>query len=95
MVKEAKIYVAGHRSLAGSAIMRELKSQGYDNITTRTSSDLDLLSQPAVNQFFPTKQPDYVFLAAAKVGGFMDNNTYPAEFFYDNIMRKFYVNSGR
>jgi len=86
MDPESKIYVAGHRGLAGSAIMRELQTQGYSNFVVRTSSELDLRNQQAVNQFFEDEKPDYVFLAAAKVGGILANSTYPAEFIYDNIM---------
>lgn len=84
--KNARIYVAGHRGLAGSAIMRKLESLGYTNLITRTSSELDLRSQTAVNQFFNAEKPDYVFLAAAKVGGILANSTYPAQFLYDNLM---------
>ncbi|MEJ8801778.1 GDP-L-fucose synthase [Pontibacter sp. H249] len=82
----AKIYVAGHRGMVGSAICRKLKEAGYNNLITRTSSELDLRSQEAVNTFFETEKPDYVFLAAAKVGGIHANNTYRAEFIYDNLM---------
>ena len=84
--KDARIYVAGHRGLAGSAIVRKLESMGYGNLITRTSSELDLRNQAAVNHFFNTEKPDYVFLAAAKVGGILANSTYPAQFLYDNIM---------
>jgi len=81
-----KIYVAGHRGLVGSAIYRELKNQGYENIITRTSSQLDLRDQREVEEFFSKEKPDFVFLSAAKVGGILANNTYPADFIYDNIM---------
>ena len=83
--KNSKIYVAGHRGLAGSAIVRKLKKEGYDNLLLRTSSELDLRNQQAVQSFFEAEKPDYVFLAAAKVGGILANNTYPAEFLYDNL----------
>ncbi len=86
MEKSAKIYVAGHRGMVGSAIHRRLTAEGYTNIVTRTSSELDLKDQAAVKEFFDSEQPDYVFLAAAKVGGIMANNTYRAEFLYDNLM---------
>ena len=85
MNKDAKIYVAGHRGLVGSAIINTLKRQGYDNFITKTHSDLDLTDQHSVRDFFQTERPEYVFLAAAKVGGIMANNTYPAEFIYDNL----------
>ncbi len=84
--KQAKIYVAGHRGMVGSAIVRQLQNDGYENIITRTSSALDLRRQEAVADFFATEKPDYVFLAAAKVGGILANNTYRAEFLYDNLM---------
>jgi len=85
MEKEAKIYVAGHRGLVGSAIVRNLKSKGYTNVIGRTHSELDLTNQAAVNEFFETEKPDYVVLAAAKVGGINANNTAPAEFAYINM----------
>ena len=81
----AKIYVAGHRGLVGSAILRRLQSAGFDNVVLRTSKELDLRNQEDVAAFFKTEQPDYVFLAAAKVGGILANNTYPAEFLHDNL----------
>jgi len=81
-----KIYIAGHNGMVGSAIHRKLEEQGYNNIVTRNSSELDLRNQQAVAEFFENEKPDYVFLAAAKVGGIMANNTYRAEFIYDNIM---------
>ena len=86
MEKSAKIYIAGHRGMVGSAIERKLRSEGYHNITARTSSELDLRNQQAVNAFFDLEKPDYVILAAAKVGGIHANNTYRAEFIYDNLM---------
>lgn len=86
MNREVKIYVAGHRGLVGSAIMRKLASHSYNNIIYRTSPELDLRDQPSVNQFFATEQPEYVFLAAAKVGGILANRTYPAQFIYENII---------
>ena len=86
MEKSAKIYIAGHRGMVGSAIERKLRSEGYHNIIARTSSDLDLRNQQAVNAFFDLEKPDYVILAAAKVGGIHANNTYRAEFIYDNLM---------
>ena len=86
MEKSAKIYIAGHRGMVGSAIERKLKAEGYHNIITRTSSELDLRNQQAVNAFFDLEKPDYVILAAAKVGGIHANNTYRAEFIYDNLM---------
>lgn len=86
MEKEAKIYIAGHRGMVGSAIHRALTSRGYENIITRSSSELDLRNQQAVADFFAEEQPDYVFLAAAKVGGIVANNTYRADFIYENLM---------
>ena len=85
MDKNAKIYVAGHRGLVGSALMRQLNKQGYSNLVTRTHAELDLTNQQAVADFFQTEKPEYVFLAAAKVGGIHANNTYPAEFIYENL----------
>lgn len=85
MEKEAKIYVAGHRGMVGSAIVRELEKLGYQNIVTRTSAELDLRNQTAVDAFYQSEKPDYVFVAAAKVGGILANNTYRAEFLYDNL----------
>jgi len=81
-----KIYVAGHRGMVGSAILRKLQKEGFKNLITRTSSELDLKDQVKVRSFFETERPDYIFLAAAKVGGIMANNTYRAEFLYDNLM---------
>jgi len=86
MNKQAKIYVAGHRGMVGSAIVRKLEAMGYTSIITRSSKELDLRNQQAVASFFATEKPDYVFLAAAKVGGIVANNTYRAEFIYDNLM---------
>ena len=86
MEKESKIYVAGHRGMVGSAIVRELKRQGYANIITRTHSELDLTDQRAVNDFFAQECPEYVFLAAAKVGGIIANAQHPADFMYENMM---------
>lgn len=86
MEKEAKIYVSGHRGMVGSAIVRELIRLGYAHIITRTSKELDLKSQTAVEQFYADVKPDYVFLAAAKVGGIHANNVYRADFLYDNLM---------
>lgn len=86
MNKEDKIYIAGHRGMVGSAIARKLKKEGFTNIVTRTSKELDLRNQAAVQAFFAAEQPDHVFLAAAKVGGIMANNTYRGEFLYDNLM---------
>jgi GDP-L-fucose synthase len=85
MDKNAKIYVAGHRGLVGSALMRQLDAQGCKNIVTRTHAALDLTNQQAVAEFFKAEKPEYVFLAAAKVGGIHANNTYPAEFIHENL----------
>ena len=85
MEKQAKIYVAGHRGMVGSAIYRRLKELGYENIITRTSKELDLRDQQAVKEFFENEKPEYVFLAAAKVGGIMANNIYRADFLYENL----------
>lgn len=86
MDAQSKIYVAGHRGMAGSAIVRKLNQQGFHNIIGKTSAELDLRNQQAVTDFFKTEKPDYVFFAAAKVGGILANNTYRAEFIYDNLM---------
>jgi GDP-L-fucose synthase len=86
MDKAARIYVAGHRGLVGSAIVRRLQAEGYANLILRTSAELDLRNQAAVADFFAQEQPDYVFLAAAKVGGIVANSSYPADFIYDNLM---------
>ncbi|PTX20104.1 GDP-L-fucose synthase [Pontibacter mucosus] len=86
MHKDSKIYVAGHRGMVGSAIVRTLQKEGFTNIITRTSQELDLRNQAAVEHFFEEEGPEYVFLAAAKVGGIQANNTYRADFLYDNLM---------
>ena len=86
MLKESKIYVAGHRGMVGSAIVRNLKAKGFSNIVTRSSSELDLRNQQNVNAFFEEEKPDYVFLAAAKVGGIVANNKYRGQFIYENLM---------
>jgi GDP-L-fucose synthase len=86
MEHSAKIYIAGHRGMVGSSLERKLRKEGYNNIVTRTSAELDLKNQQAVNEFFEKEKPAYVILAAAKVGGIHANNTYKAEFIYDNLM---------
>ena len=86
MEQTAKIYIAGHRGMVGSGLERKLRKEGYNNIVTRTSNELDLRNQQAVNDFFEKEKPQYVILAAAKVGGIHANNTYRAEFIYDNLM---------
>jgi GDP-L-fucose synthase len=86
MNKDSKIYIAGHRGLVGSALTRKLREQGYSNLVLKTSKELDLRRQADVETFFAHEKPEYVFLAAAKVGGILANNTYKAEFIYDNIM---------
>jgi GDP-L-fucose synthase len=86
MNKQDKIYIAGHRGMVGSAILRALQAQGYSNFLLRTSAELDLRNQQAVADFFAAEKPDYVFLAAAKVGGIIANNTYRADFIYENLM---------
>ncbi len=85
MDKSAKIFVAGHKGLVGSAITKHLQKLGYSNLITRTRGELDLTKQAAVENFFASEKPEYVFMAAAKVGGIYANSHYPAEFFYDNI----------
>lgn len=85
MEKQSKIYIAGHRGMVGSAIQRKLEKEGFTNMVTRTSKELDLRNQQQVADFFAAEQPEYVFLAAAKVGGIIANNTYRAEFLYDNL----------
>ena len=85
MDKDARIYVAGHRGLVGSAIWNNLQSKGYTQLTGRTHTELDLLDSLAVRRFFDTEEPEYVFLAAAHVGGIMANNTYRADFIYQNL----------
>ena len=86
MEKHSKIYVAGHRGMVGSAIVRALRAQGYENIITRTHAELDLTDQQAVRDFFASERPEYVFLAAAKVGGIEANDRHPADFMYENMM---------
>ena len=86
MDKNAKIYVAGHTGMVGSAIIRELRRQGYNNIVTRTHRGLDLIDQAATEKFFEEERPEYVFLAAAKVGGIVANSSSLADFMYDNMM---------
>src|SRR5580698_7976307 len=86
MKPDSRIYIAGHRGLVGSAIHRELTRLGYTNILTRTRDQLDLLNTNEVNNFFAKEKPEYVFLAAAKVGGILANNTYPADFIHDNLI---------
>ena len=86
MEKTSKIYIAGHRGMVGSAIMRNLQSKGFTNFVTRTSKELDLRNSQAVSDFFVEEKPDYVFLAAAKVGGIQANNVYRADFIYENLM---------
>lgn len=86
MDKQAKIYVAGHRGMVGSAIVRRLKAEGYNNLLLKTSSELDLRNQAGIDQFFEAERPEYVFVAAAKVGGINANNIYRAEFLYDNLL---------
>ncbi|MEG2917999.1 MAG: GDP-L-fucose synthase [Clostridium sp.] len=86
MNKNSKIYVAGHRGLVGAAIVRNLKEKGYENIIHRTHDELDLKNQNMVREFWEKEKPEYVFLAAAKVGGILANNDYPADFIYDNLM---------
>ncbi len=86
MERDSKIYIAGHRGLVGSALLRKLQEEGYTNIVTRTSKELDIRRQSEVEAFFAAEKPEYVFFAAAKVGGILANSTYKAEFIYDNIM---------
>jgi GDP-L-fucose synthase len=86
MHKQSKIYIAGHRGLVGSAIVRKLNQEGFSNLLTATSKELDLREQAATRDFFAQERPDYVFLAAARVGGILANNTYPADFIYQNLM---------
>ncbi|HVW76466.1 MAG TPA: GDP-L-fucose synthase [Alloacidobacterium sp.] len=86
MDKDSRIYIAGHRGLVGSAIERSLKRSGYSNLLTRTRAQLDLTNAAAVNEFFIENSPEYVFLAAAKVGGILANNTYPADFIHENLL---------
>jgi GDP-L-fucose synthase len=86
MEKSSKIYIAGHRGMVGSSVLRALQAKGYTNFVLKTSAELDLRNQQAVADFFTVEKPDYVFLAAAKVGGIVANNTYRADFIYENIM---------
>ena len=86
LTTESKIYVAGHRGLVGSAIMRQLEKRGFTQLVTRTHAEMELSNQQQVQNFFAEEKPDYVIMAAAKVGGIYANNTYPAEFIYDNLM---------
>ena len=86
MIKKPKIYIAGHRGMIGSAIDRKLKNLGFNNILTRSRDELDLTNQTQVQKFFEAEKPDQVYLCAAKVGGVYANNTFPAEFIYDNLM---------
>ncbi len=86
MEKKSKIFVAGHRGMVGSAIVKDLENQGYTNIIYKTSTELNLIDQQAVHSFFESEKPEYVFLAAAKVGGIIANNTYRADFIYENIL---------
>jgi GDP-L-fucose synthase len=86
MEKKSKIFVAGHRGMVGSAIVKDLENQGYTNIIYKTSTELNLIDQQAVRSFFESEKPEYVFLAAAKVGGIIANNTYRADFIYENIL---------
>ena len=85
MEKNSKIYVAGHRGLVGSAIIRQLKKNGYNNLLLKSHAELELADQQKVFNFFKEQKPEYVFLAAAKVGGILSNNTYPAQFIYSNL----------
>jgi GDP-L-fucose synthase len=91
MDKNSKIYVAGHRGMVGSAIVRKLENEGYTNVVTRTSKELDLRRQLYVENFFASEKPEYVFLAAAKVGGIVANNSYPADFMYENMIMEMNV----
>ncbi|OGW58109.1 MAG: GDP-fucose synthetase [Nitrospirae bacterium RIFCSPLOW2_12_42_9] len=91
MEKESKIYVAGHRGLVGSAILHNLQEEGYNNIVIRTHRELDLCNQQEVRAFFEKERPEYVFLAAAKVGGILANSTYPADFIYNNLAIQIYA----
>jgi GDP-L-fucose synthase len=85
VIKNSKIYVAGHRGLVGSALIRKLQSEGFTDILSRTHAELDLTRQDSVEAFFKEEKPEYVFLAAAKVGGIWGNNMYPAEYIYNNL----------
>ena len=94
MDKNAKIYVAGHRGLAGSALVRRLKRGGYTNLVTRTHAELDLTDTAATRAFFAAERPEYVLLAAAKVGGILANDTYPADFIRENLAIQTNVRAG-
>jgi GDP-L-fucose synthase len=83
--KDSKIYIAGHRGMVGSAIHRKLQEKGFTNFILKTSKELDLRNQQAVSDFFQSEKPEYVFMAAAKVGGIIANNTYRADFLYENL----------
>jgi len=89
--KDSRIYVAGHRGLVGSAIVRNLHARGFENLILRTRAELDLCNQSAVNAFFEREKPEYIFLAAAKVGGILANNTYPADFIRDNLLIQTFI----
>ena len=91
MEKNSKIYIAGHLGLVGSAITRALVSRNFTNLVLKTRAELDLLDQTAVEKFFQKEKPEYVFLAAAKVGGIMANKTHPAEFIYENLLVQAHV----
>ncbi|HLX63633.1 MAG TPA: GDP-L-fucose synthase [Planctomycetota bacterium] len=91
MNKDSRIYVAGHRGLVGSAIVRNLHARGFENLILRTRAELDLCNQSAVNAFFEREKPEYIFLAAAKVGGILANNTYPADFIRDNLLIQTFI----
>jgi GDP-L-fucose synthase len=91
MEKDAKIYVAGHNGLVGSAIVRKLESEGYTNMICKRHSELDLTSQVSVDAFFKQERPEYVFLAAARVGGILANDTFPADFIRDNLLIQAHV----
>jgi GDP-L-fucose synthase len=93
MTTTSKIYIAGHRGMVGSAIVRELERKGYTNLVYRTHAELDLTNQAAVTQFFAKEKPDQVYLAAARVGGIYANNTFPAEFIYDNVKKLLFLGS--
>ena len=86
MEAKSRVYIAGHQGLVGSAILRRLQRAGYQHVITRPRSELDLTSQSAVERFFQQERPEYVFLAAAKVGGILANSTYPADFIRDNLL---------
>ena len=86
MEKNSKIYIAGHKGMVGSAIERKLRKEGFNNIVSKTSTELDLRNQAAVDKFFENEKPEIVIIAAAKVGGIHANNTYRANFIYDNLM---------